>query len=121
MRTAVKKINAVIQKNCPIRTLAIIRGLNDFLFARRVYIDLTGTIPNYAELVNFVNDESLHKRTHLVNRLLASEGYVSSTYNYFAEMLRLQTGKKDLNFDSSLFASWLKIQSTEQTIQSTCL
>lgn len=108
MRTAVKKINAVIQKKLSDKNISYNSRLNDFLFARRVYIDLTGTIPNYAELVNFVNDESLHKRTHLVNRLLASEGYVSSTYNYFAEMLRLQTGKKDLNFDSSLFASWLK-------------
>ena len=94
MRTAVKKINAVIQKKLSDKNISYNSRLNDFLFARRVYIDLTGTIPNYAELVNFVNDESLHKRTHLINRLLASEGYVSSTYNYFAEMLRLQTGKK---------------------------
>ena len=98
MRTAVKKINAVIQKKLSDKNISYNSRLNDFLFARRVYIDLTGTIPNYAELVNFVNDESLHKRTHLINRLLASEGYVSSTYNYFAEMLRLQTGKKRSEF-----------------------
>ncbi len=108
MRVAVQKINSVIEKKLLDHNLSYNSRLNDFLFARRVFVDLTGTIPTYAQLVNFVNDGSKHKRTRLINMLLASEGYVSHNYNYFAEMLRIQTNKKDQKFNASLFSSWLK-------------
>ena len=70
MRTSVRTINAVIDRKLAEEKLTYNSGLNDFLFARRVYVDLTGTIPTYEELVHFVNDKRPSKRTYLINRPL---------------------------------------------------
>ena len=56
MRTSVRTINAVIDRKLAEEKLTYNSGLNDFLFARRVYVDLTGTIPSYEELVHFAYD-----------------------------------------------------------------
>jgi len=108
MRTSVQIINAVIERKLAEENLTYNTSLNDFLFARRVYVDLTGTIPTYEQLVHFVNDERPNKRTYLVNRLLASEGYVSHTFNYFADLLRIQTKMNGSKSTSEIFTSWLK-------------
>jgi len=108
MRTSVQIINAVIERKLAEENLTYNTSLNDFLFARRVYVDLTGTIPTYEQLVHFVNDERPSKRTYLVNRLLASEGYVSHTFNYFADLLRIQTKMTGSKSTSEIFTSWLK-------------
>ena len=108
MRTSVRAIDAVIDRKLAEEKLTYNSGLNDFLFARRVFVDLTGTIPTYEELVHFVNDKRPSKRTYLINRLLASEGYVSLTFNYFADLLRIQTKLTGSNTTSEAFCGWLK-------------
>ena len=108
MRTSVRTINAVIDRKLAEEKLTYNSGLNDFLFARRVYVDLTGTIPTYEELVHFANDKRPSKRTYLINRLLASEGYVSHTFNYFADLLRVQTKMTGSKTTSEVFTGWLK-------------
>ena len=47
MRVAVQRINLAIEQKLLEENLTYNAGLNDFLFARRVYVDLTGTIPSY--------------------------------------------------------------------------
>ena len=108
MRTSVQRINSVIDQKLAQEKLPYNSPMNDFLFARRVYVDLTGTIPTYEELVHFANDERPRKRTYLINRLLASEGYVSHTFNYFANLLRIQTKIADKELGAELFMGWLK-------------
>ena len=56
MRVGVKRINQAIEGKLIEQNLNYNTKLNDFLFARRVFVDLTGTIPTYEELVTFVND-----------------------------------------------------------------
>ncbi len=108
MRIAVQRINQAIEQKLKERKLTYNSGLNDFLFARRVYVDLAGTIPTYEELVIFVNSSNPNKRTYLINQLLASEGYVSHTYNYFADLLRIQTKMQGTKINTALFTGWLK-------------
>ena len=108
MRVAVQRINGAIEEKLKGENLAYNTELNDFMFARRVFVDLTGTIPTYEELVQFINEESANKRTFLINRLLASEGYVSTSYNYFADLLRIQTKIPGEKMNSALFTGWLK-------------
>ena len=108
MRVAVQRINQAIEQKLIEKNLNYNSGLNDFLFARRVYVDLTGTIPSYEELVTFVNRSVPNKRTYLINQLLASEGYVSHNYNYFADLLRIQTKMQGGKINSALFTGWLK-------------
>jgi hypothetical protein len=49
---------------------------DDAEFVRRIYLDLTGTIPTSAEVRTFLDDKSASKRAKLVNQLLDSPGYV---------------------------------------------
>ena len=108
MRVAVQRINLIIDDTLAEKGIKYNTRLNDFLFARRVFVDLTGTIPTYEELVQFVNQEMKNKRTFLINKLLGSEGYVSHTYNYFADLLRIQTKIPGQKTNSALFTGWLK-------------
>ena len=108
MRMEVQKINEIIDKKLLQQQKSYNPRLNDFLYARRIFIDLTGTIPTYKELVNFVNQKNKNKRTFLINKLLESEGYVSHTYNYFADLLRIQTKIPGQKTYSALFSGWLK-------------
>jgi hypothetical protein len=108
MRNAVRTIDQVIEDKFAEKGITYNTRLNDFLFARRVFVDLTGTIPTYEEIVNFVNQDHKNKRTYLINKLLGSEGFVSHSYNYFADLLRIQTKIAGQKTNSALFSGWLK-------------
>jgi len=64
---------------------------SDEIFLRRVYLDIMGRVPTKAEAVAFLEDKAKNKRTKLVNELLDSDGYISHTYNYWADLLRIKT------------------------------
>lgn len=62
---------------------------SEYQFVRRVYLDVTGTIPTLAQTKAFVDSRSKTKRTELIDLLLNSPGYASHMYNYWADVLRL--------------------------------
>jgi hypothetical protein len=55
----------------------------DAEFLRRVYLDLTGTIPTVADARAFLADKSPDKRARLVDRLLTSSGYARRMAQHF--------------------------------------
>lgn len=65
--------------------------MSDEQFVRRAYLDIAGRIPSYDETTSFLKTASSDKsaRMKLIDTLLESDGYVSHTFNYFAEMLRM--------------------------------
>jgi Protein of unknown function (DUF1549)/Protein of unknown function (DUF1553) len=48
---------------------------DDAEFVRRVYLDITGSIPTSAEVRAFLDDKSANKRTRLIDQLLDGPGY----------------------------------------------
>ena len=64
---------------------------NDETFVRRVYLDIVGRIPTYDETIAFLNSKDPDKRSKVIDTLLDSEGYVSHQFNYWADLLRLQS------------------------------
>ena len=60
----------------------------DSRWMRRLYLDATGRIPTYDEAKAFLDDSAADKRGKLVDKLLASEGYVGHMYNYLCDLLR---------------------------------
>jgi hypothetical protein len=66
-------------------------AISDEQFVRRVYLDIAGRIPTYDELTEFLASEESDKRLDLVDQLMDSEGYVSHSYNYWADLLRIKT------------------------------
>lgn len=63
--------------------------VSDETFLRRVYLDVIGRIPSPTERQHFLEQPSLRKRAELIDSLLQSEGYVSHTFNWKADQLRL--------------------------------
>lgn len=60
---------------------------NDEEFVRRVYLNLTGVIPTSDEARAFLADQSPDKRTKLVDKLLADDGYARHMTNLFDVLL----------------------------------
>jgi hypothetical protein len=63
----------------------------DEVFVRRVYLDIAGRIPTYRETQDFFEAQSPNKRAELIDNLLASDGYELRFFNYWADVLRLQS------------------------------
>jgi hypothetical protein len=80
---------------------------NDYQFVRRVYLDITGTIPTASQANAFVADKSKTKRVELIDRLLNSPGYASHLYNYWAGVLRL-VDRSNNNRYLRPYSDWVK-------------
>lgn len=61
----------------------------DSQFVRRIYLDITGAIPTYDQTVEFLESRDPDKRTKLIDELLNSPGYVSHSFNFWADILRI--------------------------------
>jgi hypothetical protein len=80
--------------------------VNDQIFMRRVYIDITGTIPTGQQAFDFLNSKERNKRELLIDYLLASEGYSSNFYNYWADVLRVKSQVNAIELHG--YVKWLK-------------
>jgi hypothetical protein len=84
------------------------KPIDDYTFARRIYINAIGRIPTLGELQEFIADKSSSKvkRSKLITKLLRSKGYNSHMYNYWADLLRVKyIGDKlhsPINFSESV-------------------
>src|SRR6266568_225452 len=65
---------------------------DDATLVRRLTLDLVGRIPTVAETREFVESKEPTKRAKLVERLMASGGFVRHQANEFDAMLMLGTG-----------------------------
>ncbi len=83
---------------------------SDEQFVRRIYLDITGRIPTREETLEFIEDESVSKRSKLVDKLLNSDGYRSHLFNYFADMMRVADQANKVRFYT--YQDWLKGQIT---------
>src|SRR5581483_4145660 len=80
----------------------------DAEFMRRVYLDLTGRIPTVVEARAFLDDVAPDKRQRLMERLLASPGYVTHFSNYWmALFLPNLRESRGVRFHVSSFERWL--------------
>jgi hypothetical protein len=82
---------------------------SDEQFIRRLYIDLTATLPSPAEGQAFVADKDPHKRDKLVDRLLDSEEYSYYFANKWADILRVKRrGQPDRAPGTFAFHDWIR-------------
>lgn len=81
---------------------------DDFVFVRRVYLDVAGRIPTDVEARDFLNDKDPEKRRKLVDQLLVSDGYRSHLFNWMADLLRHRGKLRRSNFNH--YERWLKDQ-----------
>ena len=81
---------------------------SDEVFLRRVYLDVAGRIPSLEESTRFLADTRDDRRARLVDALLAGEGYVSHTYNWKADQLRLNPRALAGGQPAWLYDDWVK-------------
>jgi hypothetical protein len=113
MRVAVGRIDAAVSGMLQSKSMAYNPPLNDHMFLRRIYVDVQGTIPSYELAVQFLNNEKPQKRSELVSWLLGQPGHVSHLYNYFADMLRIQSEVPGTVLRTDAFSKWFKDSLTE--------
>lgn len=67
------------------------RPCSDEVFVRRVYLDLTGTLPSPKAVVSFLRDPRPDRRDRLVDSLLDSPGYVDYQTLRWCDLLRVKS------------------------------
>ena len=67
--------------------------VDDATFLRRSYISIIGRIPTYQETKSFLDSKSPSKRADLLDSLVYTKGYNSQMFNFYANLLRLQTSR----------------------------
>jgi hypothetical protein len=69
---------------------------DDRTFVRRIYLDLSGRIPNRQEASAFIDDPAPDKRAKLVDRLLASDEYARTFREVWdALLMGRRTGRRE--------------------------
>ena len=101
------KIDEILAKSWQKQGLKPNAPAPDDVFVRRIYLDIAGRIPTTDEAEAFLKSSDSQKRGKLIDTLLASDGYVSNFFNYFADILRLQTDTKGA-LTGYAYADWLK-------------
>ncbi len=106
VREAAKQIDDLVAKGYEQSKLSPTRVVNDEEFLRRVYLDLNGAIPTLAQAKAFLDSRDPAKRQKLIDELLDSPGYISHTYNYWADLLRISNRTRgDV---AGNFPKWIK-------------
>jgi hypothetical protein len=100
------KIDAFIEAGYKTHNVKPNEPIGDELFCRRVYLDIVGRIPSREEAKEFALDASPGKRAKLIDKLIDSEGFSSHFYNYWADILRVQTDMRDGAGEA--YAHWVK-------------
>ena len=62
---------------------------DDATFVRRIHLDIIGRIPTTRETETFITDKAPDRRAQLIKRLINSEAHVLHSYNFWADVLRM--------------------------------
>ncbi len=105
-----QRIDALIEEGYRVNKIKPNEPASDETFVRRIYLDIVGRIPSQQEARDFLESTEPGKRAALIDKLLDSEGYVSHTYNWWADILRVQSnmGGNNNNQAGQAYAAWIK-------------
>ncbi len=83
---------------------------SDQTFIRRVYLDITGTLPTPEQVRAFLANPNANKRDQLIDELLESREYSYLFANKWADILRVKRGNNQPNaaYGTFAFHSWIR-------------
>ena len=108
-RTA--QLDKLVDANLAKQKIQPTAPVTDEVFVRRIYLDIAGRIPTLKETTEFLADTSSDKRAKLIDELLDSDGYMQSSFNYWADILRLKSqsiGGGNSSAAGYAYIGWLK-------------
>ena len=80
---------------------------DDQTFLRRVYLDLTGTLPTDSEVQAFLADDSKNKRAELIDELLETPEYADYFANKWNMVLRNKKRQTEDQVGTYTFHQWI--------------
>jgi hypothetical protein len=102
-------IDELIDQNLRNKRLQKTKPLDDYGFARRTYLILTGRIPTHQELNTFLDDRDSNKKDKLIQKLSNSNGYVNHQMNWWSDMLRIKDRVNGTNINvGAVYREWLR-------------
>lgn len=107
MLRSAKEIDRLVQANYTKVAVKPNDKTTDAQFLRRVYLDITGTIPTYNQTRKFLTATDPNKRSLLIDELLSSDGYASHQFNFWADILRY-TDSLNNNVRGEPYRQWIK-------------
>lgn len=99
------EIDAIIQRNNQAKNITANPIIDDATFLRRTYLNIIGRIPTYEECKTFLDDPTDDKRSTLIDQLIYSPGFNSKWFNFYANLLRVQTNQEQFGVGWHL---WLR-------------
>ena len=83
---------------------------NDETFVRRVYHDVTGTLPTPKQVKEFLDNKSADKRDKLIDQLVETPEYSYYFANRWADVLRVRRGVNNPQraFGTFAFHNWIR-------------
>jgi hypothetical protein len=82
---------------------------SDEQFIRRVFLDITGTLPTPAQVKKFLADDNSKKRDKLIDALLEKPEYSYYFANKWADILRVKRGRlPNRAFGTFVFHTWIR-------------
>lgn len=106
---ASKMIDEYLQANYKAHHLQPNPRASDDVWLRRVYLDIAGRIPTLQESLAFRRSHAPDKRTKLIDQLLDSEGFISTSFNFWADVLRIQSNPGEGRAPSGVaYVKWMK-------------
>lgn len=91
VKKAAKEIDDLVEAGLKKHDQKSNAEIDDETFVRRAYLDIAGRIPTIEEAENFHGSTYERKREQLISDLLESDGHVSHGYNFWADVLRINT------------------------------
>lgn len=105
------KIDQIIAADLREKGVAMPVKTSDETFVRRAYLDIVGRIPTYDEREMFLRDPD---KEALIVKLINSQGYVESMFNFYADLLRVKR-KVNNNIPADTYISWIREQIAKNT------
>ena len=109
VQSSAARIDALVEANYKKHGVEPNPNLSDELFVRRIYLDITGTIPNLEQVRTALSKRSTPGwRAALIDQLLNTDGYASHLYNFWADILRLRDERIMKSLTASPYNEWVR-------------
>ena len=87
------------------------RVAGDEEFLRRIYVDLTGTIPAASEVEAFLNDPASDKRSKKIDELLRSEAFTDRWTMWFGDLVQnvqISNSSREYYLGRNAYYAWIR-------------
>jgi len=88
--SSAKQIDRIVQSYLQKTGISLSEISSDEVFVRRVYVDITGTLPTADEARVFIESEGQNKRAQLIDRLLQSDEFAMYQALKWCDLLRVK-------------------------------